>query len=186
MVPVPSLLLPIILSAVAVFVVSSIIHMALKYHANEIKQVPGEDGVQEALRKFNIPPGTYMLPRAGSMAAMKDPAYLDKLNKGPVALMTVFPNGPFNMGKSLALWFVYSLVVSVFAAYIAGRALPAGAHYLQVFRFAGCTAFVGYTLALWQESIWFGRPVSTSLKHTFDGLVYALFTGGVFGAMWPK
>ena len=35
------------------------------------------------------------------------------------------------------MWFLYTIVMSVFAAYIAGRALPPGTAYLQVFRFAG-------------------------------------------------
>ena len=186
MVTVMSLWLPVLLSAVAVFIVSSIIHMVLKYHANDFKKLPNQDAIQEALRKFSIPVGEYMLPRCDHMKEMKEPAFIEKLNKGPVMLMNVMPNGPFSMGKSLGLWFVYCAVVSVFAAYITGRAVPAGTAYLEVFRFAGCVAFTGYTLALWQGVIWYKRPLSTVLKQTFDGLVFGLVTGGVFGAMWPK
>lgn len=186
MVTVMSLWLPVLLAAVGVFVASSIIHMVLKYHSNNFKKVPNQDAVQEALRKFNIPPGEYMLPRCDHMKEMKDPAFVEKLNKGPVVLMTVLPNGQFNMGKSLGQWFVYCLVASVFAAYITGRAVPAGSEYLHVFRFAGCAAFIGYSLALWQDLIWHARPLSTVLKQTFDGLIYGLVTGGVFGAMWPS
>ncbi len=185
MVTVMSLWLPILVSAVVVFFLSWMVHMLLKYHKNDFKKVPNEDAVQDALRKFNIPQGEYMLPRCDNMKEMKEPAFLDKLNKGPVMLMTVMPNGPFNMGKSLGLWFVYCVVVSVFAAYVAGRALPAGTAYLDVFRFAGTVGFVGYTLALWQDVIWYKRTPSTAVKHTVDGLLYGLFTGGVFGAMWP-
>lgn len=76
--------------------------------------------------------------------------------------------------------------MSVFAAYIAGRALEPGAHYLEVFRFAGATAFAGYALAQWQSTIWYRRSAVTSLKNTFDGLVYALVTAGVFGWLWPS
>jgi hypothetical protein len=76
-------------------------------------------------------------------------------------------------------------VISVFAAYIAGRAVPAGGEYLEVFRFAGTTAFIGYTAALWQVSIWYKRRWSTTLKSTFDGLIFALLTAGVFGWLWP-
>ena len=185
MVTVMSLWLTIILSAVAVFVASSIIHMVLKYHNNDFKKIPNEDAVQVALRNFNIPPGEYMLPKCDTMKQMKDPAFLDKLNKGPVAMMNIMASGNFNMGKSLGLWFVYCLVVGVFCAYITGRALPPGTEYLEVFRFAGTTAFIAYTLALWQGVIWYKRSGSTIIKQTFDGLVYSLVTGGVFGAMWP-
>jgi len=78
-----------------------------------------------------------------------------------------------------------TLVVS-FAAYMAGRALPPGTIYLQVFRFIGATAFIGYTLALWQMSIWYRRSWSLTIKATIDGLVYALLTAGTFGWLWPR
>jgi hypothetical protein len=127
-----------------------------------------------------------MLPRAENMKEMSTPAFTEKLTKGPVVLMTVLPSRPISMGPSLANWFVYSLVISVFAAYVAGRALEPGADYLAAFRFAGVTAFAGYSIGLWQDSIWHGRPVGTTIKSTFDGLVYALVTGGTFGWLWPN
>jgi len=102
-----------------------------------------------------------------------------------VAIITVYPGGPMSMGSSLVGWFVYSIVVGVFAAYIAGHALAPGAHYLSVFRFAGATAFIGYTLALAHDSIWYRRKWSTTFKYVFDGLIYALLTGGIFGWLWP-
>jgi hypothetical protein len=180
-----SLWVPILLSAVLVFVVSSVIHMMLGYHASDFAKVPSEDGVMDAVRPFNIPPGDYMMPHAGSSAAMKDPAYLEKHKRGPVATMTVFPSGELAMGSSLVQWFLYAVVVSLFAAYVAGRALGPGAPYLEVFRFAGVVAFAGYALALPQQSIWFKRKWSTTLKSAFDGLVYALITAGTFGWLWP-
>ena len=186
MVELISLWMPIILSAVIVFVASSIIHMVLPLHRSDLHSVPKEDEVMEALRRFNIPPGDYAVPCAGSMEAMKKPEFIEKMKAGPVLFMTVVPSGPPSMGSSLALWFLYSIVVSVFAGYIAGRALPAGAHYLQVFRFAGCTAFVGYSLALLQNSIWYKRNWGTTARSMLDGLVYGLLTAGTFGWLWPR
>ncbi|MFH1573104.1 MAG: hypothetical protein ABIG68_03930 [Acidobacteriota bacterium] len=185
MVPVVSLWIPILLSAVIVFVVSSIIHMVLPYHRNDFGKVPREDEVMGALRKFAIPPGDYVMPCAGSPKEMGTREFVEKTTKGPVAFITVMPSGPPSMAMSLAFWFVYSVVVGIFAAYIAGRALGPGAHYLAVFRFAGCTAFLGYALALWQNTIWYKRSWSTTFKSTFDGLVYALLTAGTFGWLWP-
>jgi len=186
MVPIMSLWLPILLSAVFVFIVSSIIHMLLPYHRTDWSKVPSEDGVMDALRPFNIPPGDYHMPHASGLQETNSPEFQEKVNRGPVALMTVLPNGMPGMTKSLILWFVYSIVVSIFAAYIAGRALEPGVHYLTVFRFAGATAFIAYTVAGWQASIWYHRPWSTTIKNTFDGLVYALFTAGTFGWLWPS
>ncbi len=186
MVSIASLWLPILVSAVIVFVVSSIIHMMLPYHRTDYRKLPSENEVMEALRKFNIPPGDYMMPRPDGMEGMKKPEFIEKLNKGPVAVMTVMKSGPFNMRTSLLQWFIYSLVVGVLAAYVTGRALGPGAQYLTVFRFAGCTAFIAYAIALWQDSIWYHKAWSTTFKNTFDGLIYGLMTAGTFGWLWPR
>jgi hypothetical protein len=179
--------LPILLSAVFVFLASSVLHMALPWHRSDLARVPREDEFRAAVGPLAVPPGDYMVPRAMSMAEMKTPEFAEKLSQGPNLVMTVLPTGPFTMGKNLALWFVYSLVVSLFAAYIAGRALPSGpdTDYLEVFRFAGATAFIGYSLALWQMTIWYQRSWVTTAKSTVDGLVYALLTAGTFGWLWP-
>lgn len=186
MVPLMSLAIPIIVSAVIVFVASVILHMALPYHNGDLKKVPREDDVQAALRGFNIPPGDYALPRQGSHSDMKNPAFLEKMDKGPVVLMTVVPAGRPSMGKSLAQWFVYLLLVGLFAGYIASRALDAGAHYLSVFRFVGCSAFMAYSLGHFQTAIWYRRSWSTTFKDVFDGLIYGLLTAGTFGWLWPR
>jgi hypothetical protein len=186
MVSIMSLWLPILLSAVLVFVVSSIIHMALPYHRSDYRAVPSEDKVMEALRPFNLAPGDYLMPRPSSMADMKTPAFQEKREKGPVAVMTVAPKGPHGMGRNLILWFLYSVVVGVLAAYVAGRAVGPGAPYLQVFRFAGSTAFIAYAMSLPQQSIWYWKSWATTLKGMFDGLVYGLLTAGVFGWLWPR
>lgn len=180
-----ALWLPILLSAVFVFLVSSVIHMAPLWHKHDYPRMPNEDAVRDALRPLAIPPGDYMVPRAQDMAEMKSAAFTDKLKQGPVVMFTVMPNGPMSMGRNLAMWFAYSLVVSVFSAYVAGRALSQGSPYLSVFRFAGVTAFAAYTLALWQMSIWYRRAWSITVKSTVDGLIYALVTAGTFGWLWP-
>lgn len=184
MVAIVSLWLPILLSAVFVFIASSIIHMVLSYHWKDFSKAPKEDELLGTLRSLEIPPGEYTVPYCASPKEMKDPAYVEKRTKGNVALVTVM-RGDAGMAGSLVGWFVYCVVMSVIAAYVTGRALAPGAHYLDVFRFAGCTAFVGYAAALWQSTIWFKRPVSTTLKSTFDGLIYAFLTAGTFGWLWP-
>jgi hypothetical protein len=186
MVPLTSLWIPIILSAVLVFIASSILHMLLPLHRNDLRAIPQEDAVQEALRRFSIPPGDYALPKAGSPEDMKKPEFIAKMTKGPVVLMTVLPPGPPTMGSSLALWLLYCVLVGIFAGYIAGRALTPGAHYLEVFRFAGAAAFAGYALALLQNSIWYKRSWMTTIKSMADGLIYALLTAGSFGWLWPR
>jgi hypothetical protein len=181
-----ALWLPILLSAVFVFIASSIIHMAPLWHRGDYPAVPNQDQAMSALRPFAIPPGDYMMPRAGSMAEMNTPEFKEKINQGPVMVLTVFPNRGFSMGRNMSLWFLYAIVVSFLAAYVAGRALAPGTHYLQVFRFAGTTAFIAYSAALWHQSIWYGRAWSLTIKQTVDGLIYALLTAGTFGWLWPR
>lgn len=186
MVPLSSLVVPILLAAVLVFIASSIIHMVLGYHKADLKALPNDTAVQDALRPFNLAPGDYALPMAGSMAELKDPAFLEKMNRGPVIMMTVSAPGMPGMGKNLAQWFAYSILVSLFAAYVASRALGTGASYIDVFRFAGTTAFAGYSLGLLQQSIWWKKNWGATLRSVFDGLVYALLTAGALGWLWPR
>jgi hypothetical protein len=185
MTPLHLLWLPILLSAVIVFLVSSIVHMLSPWHKGDYPKLPEEDKVRSALRPIAIPPGDYMVPRPATREDMRSPDFQAKMKEGPVLMLTVFPNGPATMTMNLILWFLYLLVVGLFAAYVAGRALPPGATFHHVFRFAGVTAFLGYTAALWQMSIWYRRAWSTTIKATVDGLIYALLTAWMFAWLWP-
>lgn len=178
--------LPILLSSVIVFVVSSLIHMMLPWHKDDYLKLPKETEFMNAVRPLAILPGDYMVPRCEAMKDMNSPEFRDKMQKGPVMVLTVMPNGPAAMGKSLVLWFIYLVVVGIFSAYITGRALPPGTAYLQVFRFAGAAAFIAYSVALWQMSIWYRRSWVTTIKASVDGLIYALLTAGTFGWLWPR
>ena len=180
-----TLWLPILLSSVIVFVVSSVIHMVLPWHKSDYPKVPNEEKVMDALRPLAVPPGDYMIPRPSSTQEMRSPEFAEKMKRGPVMVLTVMPNGPFAMGQNLVLWFLYSAVVGILAAYVAGTALPAGAPYLRVFQFVGVTAFIGYSVALWQMSIWYRRAWRLTFKATVDGFIYALLTAGTFGWLWP-
>ena len=141
MVSVVSLWLPILLSAVVVFFLSAFFHMALKYHNSDYIGLPDENKVLDDLRKAKIPPGDYMFPYCADNKERNSQEFKDKMSKGPTGVMTMFPAGTNFMGSSLAQWFLFCIIVSIFAAYVAGRALEPGAHYLSVFRFAGVTAF---------------------------------------------
>jgi hypothetical protein len=185
MVPLTALWLPILLAAVLVFIASSVIHMVLGYHADDWRKVPSEDALLNALRPLRIPAGDYAAPRPDSMAQMGTPEFKAKLEKGPRVMLTVM--GPVrSMNQNLALWFVYSIVISVFAGYLAGATLAPGAPYLVVFRVTGTVAFAAYALALWQHWIWYSKSLGYTLKATMDGLLYALLTAGTFGWLWPR
>ena len=181
-----SLWLPILLSAVAVFVASSLIHMVSPWHKGDYLAVPDEEALRRAVGPLAIPPGDYMVPRPAGREDMKSEAFLDKVKMGPNLIITVIPNGPWSMGRNLSLWFAYLVVVGIFSAYIAGRALPPNPEDWEIVRFVGATAFIAYSTALWQMSIWYRRSWSTTIKATIDGLIYAFITGAIFCFLWPR
>jgi hypothetical protein len=185
-IPITTLWLPILVAAILVFVVSSIIHMLLPYHRSDFKRLPDEDAVMGALRQLDLPPGDYVMPFAGGSEALRSEAFREKARQGPAAFLTVLrPDAMLNMGPQLVQWFAYSLLVGIFAAYMAGRLLSPGEDYLEVFRVTGTVAFACYSVALMQRSIWYSQSWSTTLKSMFDGLVYAGLTAGAFGWLWP-
>jgi len=180
-----SLWAPILLSAVAVFIASSLIHMVLGYHKHDYAAIPSEDAVMEALRKFNIPRGDYMVPHPGDREHMKSAEYDEKLKKGPAFSMTVM-SGEFAMGKLFGQWFAYTLAMSAFAAFLAIHMVAPGASFRRVFHVVGLTTFASYGLALWPISIWYQRKWSTTLRANLDALIFAILTGAVFGWLWPR
>ena len=186
MVSIAALWMPIILSAVLVFLASSVIHMMLPWHKKDCADMPDQDKAMSALRSLNLAPGDYMVPKPTSMADMKSEAFIAKAKQGPRVLMTVLPPWTGGMGRELGLWFVFNLAVSVYAAYLAGTTLAAGTPYLRVFQVAGATAFACYAMGLWPATIWFRKSMRFTLNGTFDGLIYALLTAGTFGWLWPK
>src|SRR5271169_299265 len=186
MVSITALWLPILLSAVIVFVASSIMHMVLPFHRSDYRKLPDEGKVTDALRAVGVTPGpVYSFPHC-THKDMKSPEVAEKFKRGPVGLLTVIPSGPPAMGKYLGQWFLYCVFVGIFVAYLTGRTLSSGTHYLIVFRVAGTTAFLGYAVAQIQDSIWKGQSWGVTTKHVFDGLIYALLTAGTFGWLWPR
>lgn len=177
--------LPILLSAVFVFVASSVIHMALRYHRTDMTRLPDEDAVIDALRSAAVSPGAYMFPCASDPKDMCSPEMKAKIERGPSGLLTVFPPGGWNLGKSLGQWFGYCLVVSILVAYLCHHVLAPGTAFLTVFRVVGTAAFLGHAVGALQEPIWRGQRWGVCAKFLVDGLVYALVVAGTFGWLWP-
>lgn len=178
--------LPIVVSAVLVFVASSLIWNVLGAHKWHVKALPDEAAAREALSKQGVSPGQYRIPYSPGPAAMKDAAFKEKLEKGPVALLVVRPPGLPDMGKFLGAWFAYLLFVSSAVALVCGRTLDRGAAYMAVFRVAGLVALAAYSFGQIPNAIWWGRPWKSALKEFADGIVYALLTAGSFGWLWPR
>jgi hypothetical protein len=183
--PFGSLWLPVVVSAVAVWLVSAVLHMVLKYHRADHRQLQNEDAVAPALRGAVPGPGVYMMPWCSDPSQMKDPAVRKRYEDGPVAILTVMRSGVPNMGKYLGMWFLVCLLVSFVTSYVARHSLDPGAVGLEVLRLTGTIAFIGYGFGYFQDSIWKGIPWSNSLRGILDAAVYAVVTGLVFRFLWP-
>lgn len=184
MVELLDLWMPIVLSAVIVFVASSIIWMASPLHKHDYKDPGDKEGpLLDLLRAKSFEAGVYYVPWCHGKT--NDPATADKMKRGPWAMLTVMPGMP-NMGKMLGAWILHLVIIGVFVAYLASHALPRGAEYLQVFRIAGTgalLAYAGYTMPM---CIWHGMPWSQFPGRIVDGVIYALLTAGTFAWLWPR
>src|SRR5512135_916813 len=183
--PFGSVWMAVVGSAIAVFIGSSILHMALKYHKADYRQLPDEEGVRAALGKSAPGRGVYVTAYCADMKQMREPPTAEKYQKGPVAMITVLPNGLPNMGKHLSLWFLFSVLVSFVSGYVARHTLQPGADGLTVMRVTGTVAFGSYGLSHVSNSIWAGQPWGNTIRSLVDALVYSLLTGFVFRLLWP-
>jgi len=182
MVTLASLWLPILVSAVVVFIASAIVWMVLPHHKTEWQKLPDEEGLLGSIRG-SAAPGQYMFPHC-MPADLKDPATKQRYEAGPHGVLTVWPGAP-SMGRNLGLTFTFYLAVAIFVAYVASIALPSGTHYGQVFRVTSVAAVMAHVFGFIPDAIWFGRPLVSTCKSAADGVLYSLLTGGVFGWLWP-
>jgi hypothetical protein len=183
--PIGSLWLPVLVSAVAVWLVSSILHMVLRYHRADYKKLPAEEAVAQTVREAGPAPGVYFIPYVPDPSMMKDPAIRKRYEDGPVALITVLRNGPPAMAKYLVQWFLLCLLASFVTAYVARHTLSPGTDSLTVLRITGTVAFIAYGFGYLQDSIWKGIPWANSLRSLLDAAIYALVTGFTFRLLWP-
>jgi hypothetical protein len=186
MVTLDALWLPILVSTVLVFFASSLVWMALPHHRSDFKGLADEPAILEALGNQVLAPGLYNFPHPASFKAMSEPAFQDKMAKGPVGILNLWPKGSTGMGKSLLQWTVYALVLSTIVGYVTGRTLGVGAPFLVVFRVAGTVASLAYASAFVPPSIWFRHPWSVTWKNVADGVLYGLLTGAAFGWLFPR
>ena len=181
-----SLWLPILLSAVVVFVISSLIHMVVKWHAGDYGTFANEDAVRAAIRAGNPAPGRYVVPFCKEMKDMGGEAMKQKYQEGPVGHVTLLPNAMPNMGKYLGQWFVWTLVVAVVAAYLAAKVFGLDhAHACAAAKLVGAVSFIAHGFGTVSESIWTGRPWFQSVKYLLDAALYAVGSGLVFYWLWP-
>jgi len=175
--------MPILLSGVAVFFLSFLMHMVLKHHRSDWSGLPDEEGTRAHLG--DIPAGMYTFPHCDAPDAMKDPAWVEKYTKGPSGHLTILPRGPVKMGKAMLKSFLYNVIVALLVAYVAMLVIPKGDPGGVALRVTSTIAFLGFAGAHGWYLIWYGHKASVVAKSVVDGLVYGLATGLIFMACWP-
>jgi hypothetical protein len=176
--------LPILVSAVLVFVASAASHMLVPYRQREWAQAPGQDTIQAALRGAR--PGLYVFPVPEDPRQRMKPDALKRWSEGPSGWLSLVPPGPMSMGRNLGLSFLVNLVVSFMAAYVAFHALGTAAHYRAVFRLVGTVGVLAYGVGSVYEGIWYWRPGKSLAMNVVDALVAGLLMAGTFGWLWPR
>ena len=179
-----SLWLPVVVTAVLIFVASSLIHMVFKWHNSDYRKIANEDEVRAAIRASSPTPGQYVTPYCMDMKDMKDEAMMKKFLEGPVVFMTVRKNGPPNMGTTLILWFLFCLLVAAVAACVACQALGINADPRQVGYLVGVFSFMTYAAGSIPLGIWMGKPWGSVAKDVLDGFIYGVISGCTFMWLW--
>lgn len=186
MTPFMSLLLPIVLSAVAVFIVSMIVHMAMPWHKSDYGNVPNDDAAMAAIQSLNLAPDDYAVPNPHLPGGGKNPDFIAKFERGPTFHLTLMPSGGMNMGKLMGTWLGFMLLISAIAGWVTGSIVGPGGNTHAVFHYSAIITACSYGFGAWPLSIWYHRKWSTSFKETFDAILYGLASGAVFMVMWPK
>jgi hypothetical protein len=176
--------LPIVVSAVLVFVVGAVTHMLAPYRRAEWGHLPKEGAIQEALR--GAAPGLYVFPSPANPRHRGGPDALKRWAEGPSVFMTLVPPGPINMGRNLGLSLLTNLVVSALVAYVAFHALGVAPHYRTVFRLVGTVGFLAYAVGPLYEAIWYWKPARSLAYTAVDALLYGMVMAGTFGWLWPR
>ncbi|CAN5720458.1 hypothetical protein BH23GEM9_BH23GEM9_12560 [soil metagenome] len=185
MVTLASLWLPILLSTIAVFVLSALVWTVLHIHDSEWPPLPAEDRVTQALKEANVAPGQYYFPAAAKNAA-KDPAAAEFVRTNPGGYVYVSSENAKQMGRSIGLAVVFNFAVTIVVAYLASRTVAPGAHYLEVFRVVGTAGWLAYGAAHFPYAIWFSHSWAAAWKQLVEAFVYALVMAGIFGWLWPS
>jgi len=182
MVSVLALWLPILVGAVIVFVASAIIWMATPLHTPDVKPAP--EDLEKAVGELKMERGHYAFPMgSGGPKDMKDPAFVERFNRGPWGTITI--SGKPNFGLNLIRTFSVYVVILLFVAYLTGRALPPGAAYMEVFQIAGAAAVLGFTFGGLPNDIFFAKPTRFVITSMIEAAILATLAAGVFAGFWP-
>jgi hypothetical protein len=177
--------LPILATAVLVFVASSLIHMVFKWHNSDYQRLSNEDEVMAAIRAGSAGKGQYVFPYCIDMKKMQDEAMQQKYRQGPVGFLTLVPSGAPKMGGHLIKWFLMNLVIAAVAAAIALQIYGLHADSHSTGHLIGLISLLTYAGGSVQAGIWMGKPWGAVAKDLLDALIYGTVSALTFMWLWP-
>ena len=182
-----SLWLPILLSAVAVWIASIVLGLPFFHHKTDWIGLPKgqEDALASFLRTSDVRPGNYLFPDFRTREAMESERVKKALNDGPVGHLSLWPT-PLGMGGKMAATFVVYLIVNTLIAYLTRVAIPGPASFARVFQVAGAAGVLAYGFAHLPSAIWWGAYRRTIVANVIDGMIYGCITGAIFAWRWPQ
>jgi hypothetical protein len=149
---------------IAMFIWSSIAHMALPLGEAGIKEIPNESSVLEAMRSnIGKKPGLYFFPGTGAgpnasrqqkKEAMKQ--VVEKAANGPSGLLIYHPTRPFAFGRWLGIEFATELIEVLLAVFLLAqtRLTSFGAR-VGFVTLVGIIAAIATNVPYWN---WYGFP----------------------------
>lgn len=179
-----SLWLPVLVSSIVVFMASFVAWMVLPHHKSDWSKLGKEEEFTAALNSLEVTPGQYMFPYFSDAAEMKSDDFKARWAAGPRGTLSIWAGEP-NMGLNLLWTFLFYIVTGIFIAYLGKIGLPAGAAFVDVFRFTTTAAILAHCFGNIPNAIWFKKKGRSVVNDLLDGIVYGVLTGLVFAWLWP-
>jgi hypothetical protein len=173
-----------VLGGVAMFIWSSIAHMALPLGEAGISEIPNEQAVLAALQSnLGDKPGLYLFPGLGlgpnatrqqKHEAMQHMA--ESYAKNPSGILAYQPPGrPLNMGKLLSVEFATELLEALLAVFLLAQTrLAAFGARVGFITVAGILAAIATNVPYWN---WYSFPCVYTASYMFTQVVGFLCAG---------
>jgi mannitol-specific phosphotransferase system IIBC component len=175
-----ALWLPILVSAVVLFIASSIAWTVLTHHFHDHNKLPNEEEFMAQVRSMELPNATYIFPLYLSHKDAQNPDNVKRYNDGPRGVIMLW-DVP-NIGRNLGLTFLYFFIIATVTAYIGWASMGPGVGFLKAFQVIGAIGVLVFASSGQLNAIWFPRR---TLNDFLDGVVFGVLMGLVFGLLWP-
>jgi hypothetical protein len=180
------------LGAVAMFIWTSIAHMALPLGEAGISEIPNEQAVLAAMRSsIAEKSGLYFFPGLGvgpnatrqeKNEAMKQGAA--KMASGPSGILLYNYGRPFAFGKALTIEFITELVESILVVFLlAQTTIVSFARRVGFVLLAGILAAIATNVSY---ANWYGFPCVYTVSYMFTQIIGFLCVGIVAALVLPK